>query len=112
MTGAASGTRTLETDKILIKDSAGRVRIFLGLGTNGPALEFRTPDQKSEISLRAGEAGPALVLSSSRDGKRAELGATERLWGLHITDAKGNTRAKVSASESGGRLIQQNTIIR
>ena len=110
--GAAPGSRTLEADKIQIKDSDGRIRIFLGIGENGPALEFRTPDQKTELTLRSGEAGPVLSLSNAKEGKHAALGATKRLWGLRMTDASGITRAEVTTSESGGRTIQRNIIIR
>lgn len=112
MIGAAPGNQTLEAEKILIKDSDGRVRIFLGIGENGPTLEFRTPDQKTELTLRAGEAGPALSLSNAKDGMRAALSATKRLWGLRMTDANGIIRAEVTTSESGGRTIQRNIIIR
>ncbi len=112
MIGAAPGNQTLEADKILIKDSNGRVRIFLGISGNGPVLEFRTPDQKTELTLRAGEAGPSLSLSNAKDGKRATLSAAKRLWGLRMTDASGITRAEVTTSGSGGRTIQRNIIIR
>lgn len=112
MTGAALKAQPLEADKILIKDSSGRVRIFLGLRMNEPTLEFRTPGQKNDVTLRAGKAGPHLLLSNANEGKYIALSATNRLWGLSIRDAKGNTRAKLSASESGGHIIQRNTIIR
>lgn len=112
MAGADAGPRTVEADKVLIKDPAGHIRIILGMGKNGPELLFRNADGKPQAMLRSGAKGPTLVLQDTGNGRRASLSVTKSLWGLRVSDARGRTRAEVSASGSGQRIIQQNTIIR
>lgn len=83
--GRARPSHTVEADRFLVRDSAGRIRVEIADSPTGPALRFLSSDGKEQASLSGAELS---VSGPSTASGRPTLVLTG--IGLTLLDTKGN----------------------
>ncbi len=86
----AASPKSLEAERIVVRDAQGKARMVLAVGDEGPALTFMDQNGKLRAHLGVTKEGPALDLLDATEHPRAELMlADDHGPTLNFYDAKG-----------------------
>lgn len=101
---AGPAGRQLEGERLVLRDSSGRVRIGMGIADEGPTLQLM--DESGGRRLAPGLAGtdPFVVLYDGTGGPRAALSVAEEGPTLELYDQAGKRRAALTEAGQGAGL--------
>ena len=97
---------TIETRHLHLLDEAGRVRGVLGVGDQGPTLEFFDERGVSRAKLVVESNGPGLTLADDAGHTRAWLGFAKESLRIGFADEQGNARAFFGVMKNSGPVVR------
>jgi len=102
-TGADSG-KTLEVERIVVRDAKKTVRAELGTQPDGsPVLTLLDPEGRPSLALRGAPAGPILELA---DGQGGSAWLSSSTTGASLTLSKNKGEIELATRASGYPLAQ------
>ncbi len=99
--------KTLEAEKLVLRDASGKVRVILTAAGKGPALVLMDANEKprAALDLDVTTQGPGLRLYDPGGRPRVAEFVTEEGPGISISDENGNVRLGFHAAIGQSMLI-------
>jgi len=101
---AAPKTRTIEAEKFVLVDSAGKIRAELSMMLDRPSLVMLDEEGKARADLSVEPDGPRLALSNEAGKLQTELTAYKGLNGLLTYNHAGTASTLLGQGEAGPAL--------
>jgi hypothetical protein len=98
------GVRTLEAERILLKDVKGRVRADLGLDKNGVRLVLNDENEKVRLNAAVFNEGPGIALFDENGAVRYTVSQSSRGPSMVLNDENQKPRAVMRLFKEGPGL--------
>jgi hypothetical protein len=88
--GMSAPRRTLETDLLVIKDTAGNTRMILGMADDGPAITMLDKSGKLRANIGVTDKGPEFDFLDQSETPRLQMYIDEKqVPRLNLLDSRG-----------------------